>query len=293
MVTDIGNITASDSTALLKMWEVTVPSGQRPLRQHSHIYFEITLVEDGGGTYTVGEREYSMNKGDLFVFASNEHHCITNVAQGGLKLVNLHFEPRYLWGNSADSLSEESINLCFSHNKDFENLICEDRAERLRGFITKIKEELICQEKEYSLTVKSLLNLFLVALVRDFNYADKSVSLSREGLHSIRRVIKYIDQNLSGELTLSDLAQLAQMSPNYFSTFFHNISGITLWDYINSRRIDMATHLILEDNDRNMLDIALLCGFNNTANFNKIFKKFTGLTPSQYRHSGDILTGGI
>jgi hypothetical protein len=64
-----------------------------------------------------------MSPGDIFIFSSNEYHCITEVGEKGLKLTNLHFEPRYLWGTSTDSFSETNMNICFSHNKDFENKI--------------------------------------------------------------------------------------------------------------------------------------------------------------------------
>ena len=61
-----------------------------------------------------------------------------------------------------------------------------------------------------------------------------------------------------------------------------------MWDYVNSRRIDAAIRL-LADNELNILDIAVKCGFNNTANFNKTFKKITGLTPTEYRHSDEYI----
>ncbi len=288
MLTNIGHITASDASSLLKMWNVTVPAGKRPLYQHSHIYFEISLVESGSGQYTVGDTLHPMKEGDVFVFACNEHHSITTVDNSGLTLLNLHFDPRYLWGYSADSLSEESINLCFTHNQAFTNRINAEKAEKIRNLLLSIKQEFLLGEKEYRLTVKSLLNLILIHLIRDFDYIGNSLPISRDRLHSIRRVIKHIDNHLTEELTLSELSEIAGMSANYFSSLFHQVSGITLWDYISSKRIDLSLKLLKED-DRNILETALSCGFNNTANFNKAFKKATGLTPSEYRNSTDIM----
>ncbi len=288
MIRNIGSITSSDGTSLLKMWSVSVPSGNRVLQRHGHICFEITLVERGSGVYTVGEKDYRMEKGDIFIFASNEQHCITEVSSKGLEIINLHFEPRYLWGYSADSLSEESINLCFSHNKDFENRIKESDASELKKIFHKIKAEFEQQNKEYKLTVKSLLNLFLIRLIRDFDYSEQSTPLRRDRLHSIRRVINYIDNHLCEDLSLISLSDIAGMTPNYFSSLFHNVSGITLWDYINSKRIDKAIRL-LNEKDITILEIAVSCGFNNTANFNKAFKKVTGMTPTQYRSCGELI----
>ena len=58
--------------------------------------------------------------------------------------------------------------------------------------------------------------------------------------------------------------------------------GMSVWDYICIKRIEEALTLI-KTTDKNILDIALECGFNNTVNFNKIFKKYTNLLPSTFR----------
>ena len=92
----------------------------------------------------------------------------------------------------------------------------------------------------------------------------------------------YIQENLTENLTLEDLARVANMSKTYYTTIFKKETGVSLWDYIVSKRIEMAKKIIKNDNST-MLEIATKCGFNNTANFNRAFKKHTGKTPSQYR----------
>ncbi len=280
--TDIGTVCASDGETLLHMWCVEVEAGIRPLRRHSHIRFEIMRVDSGDGEYTVGERVYPMRAGDMFVFASNEQHCITAVGEGGLGITNLQFEPRYLWGYSTDSLSEESINLCFAHNEHFRNRLPAAENGALRELFDTVVTEFMQAQPEYALTVKSLLNLMLVRLIRRHGYADSTASLSRGRLHSIRRVIRYIDEHLCEDLTLSTLASVAGMTPNYFSSLFHTVSGISLWKYIINKRVDKAMRL-LQQPEVSILTVATTCGFNNTANFNKAFKKITDMTPSDYR----------
>ncbi len=289
MVKHIGTICASDSSTLLKMWTVEVPHERRVWQRHCHIPFEIGLVLEGNGEYSVGEKAYPILPGDVFVYASNELHSITSIGKSGLSLLNLQFDPRYLWGNSTDSLSEESINLCFSHNPHFENRIPKEQAGKIAELMLEIKKEFVEQKPEYSLTVKSILNMILISLIRDFDYTNKSTPLSRGRLHSIRKVIAYIDNNLSEDLSLKVLSDIAGVTPNYFSALFHSVSGITLWEYINSKRIDKAIRLISE-NEKSMLEIASECGFNNTANFNKIFRKQTGMTPSKYRTYGETIS---
>lgn len=289
MINEFGEIKGSDGNILIRAWEVSIPAGKRGTRLHSHIRFEITLINEGTGTYLINGKEHKIKKGEIFIIASNEQHCVTNVENGGLKMTNLHFEPRCLWGRSYDSLTDENINFCFSHNKNFDNRIPCGKANNLTRIICEITEEFKNRNKEYRLKIKSLLNLMLIMLIRDHGYSKDTVSLKKDRFNCIRNAIKYIDSHLSEPISLEKLSELSGMSPNYFSALFHNVSGITLWDYYNSRRIDNAIFLLKEKNEQNILDIALACGFNNTANFNKAFKKATGTTPSKYRNSDDIL----
>lgn len=96
MIHELGELHSSDGSTLLKVWKVSVQPGVRPLVRHSHIRFEITLITSGSGIYTVGDMEYHIKPDSIFVFASNEQHCVTKVDENGLEMINLHFEPRYL-----------------------------------------------------------------------------------------------------------------------------------------------------------------------------------------------------
>ena len=289
MIHEIGSICAKDGGILLRMWRVSLEQIRRPLQQHSHIAFEIARVDRGNGIYTAGEKEYPMNAGDIFIFASNEQHCITHAGAEGFEITNLHFEPRYLWGGSSDSLSSQNINFCFSHNKSFENRIEALQAVVLTPYFEAIRAELNNSGEEYPLAVKSLLNLMIITLIREFDYSGAEPQLNKDRLRLIRKVLNYIDSNLAGDLSLKAISGIAGMSPNYFSSFFHSVSGITLWDYINARRVDAAVRMITAKNPPKMLETAVRCGFNNTANFNKAFRKVTGMTPTEYRASDESL----
>ncbi len=286
MLSEVGKIQSSDGGTLLRMWSVVLNGQSNMIRKHCHMAFEVTFVKDGDGIYTVGGKDYPMSRGDFFIFASNEQHCITDIGEKGLYLLNMHFEPRFLWGGSSDRLSDENINICFSHNSEFENRIPSANAGGLTEIFYCIEGEFNDTREEYSLSVKSYLNLFLIKLIREHGYAGKEALLKKHQLHSLRKVISHIEQHYTESLSLNDLSRVAGLSPNYLSFMFHEVSGITLWDYINSRRIDRAIQLITSEQSINMIDAATFSGFNNTANFNKIFKKITGVTPTEYRAGG-------
>ena len=288
MINELGEISTSGGV-LLKMWEVSVPSGSRPLVRHSHIRFEITLITAGSGIYTVGDRKYTITPDEIFVFAGNEQHCVTEVGKNGLKMINLHFEPRCLWGRSLDSLSAANANFCFQHSPNFENCIPAERAGQIRKLFLAITAEFAEKRNEYTLQIKSLLNMIIIELIRNFGYFDGALPVSKDKSRLIRKAAEYIDAHFQENLTLESLARLLGLTPNYFSSLFSKVSGIKLWDYINSRRIEAAMQLLKNESNLNIIEIAAQCGFNNTANFNKAFKKTVGITPGEYRLSDNII----
>lgn len=279
----IGELLLENGVPLLKMWSIDVDLKQRPYVKHSHTRFEITVVNGGRGVYTTENAVYPMGKGDVFVFSSNEIHCITET-DGELSITNLHFEPRYL----SDDFSDSYINFCFYHSPEFSNRIASDYSDKLLVHHQKIKDELLNGEEGYAVAVKAHLDLMLVELLRNHSYL--SLDNKNKSYH-ILNVCNYIDRHLDDDLTLKGLADTAGLSPNYFSHIFKEMIGISLWDYITVKRIEKAVHLIRNtDKKMTMLDIATKCGFNNTVNFNKAFKKYKGITPGELRRCPDILS---
>lgn len=285
----IGELILQVGHPLLKMWSIDVDSKIRPYVKHSHTRFEITVVNHGSGEYTTESAVYPMLPGDVFVFSSNEIHCITKIGKEGLSITNLHFEPRYLSKEFAESYGDNYLNFCFYHSDEFQNRIPAKEAELLRYHHTMIKEEFLKEGEQYPLAIQAHMHLMLIDLLRNHQYRNSSAF--QNAVFDILSVYDYIEDHLCENLTLADLAQVAGVSPNYFSHVFKKLNGITLWDYITAKRVEKASKLLRsKDHSLTMLEIALECGFNNTVNFNKAFKKQKGLTPSELRRNPKLLS---
>ncbi|MNI31605.1 HTH-type transcriptional activator Btr [compost metagenome] len=95
-------------------------------------------------------------------------------------------------------------------------------------------------------------------------------------------VVDYINKHLTEEIYLDELAAKLKMSSGYLSSYFKGKTGKNIIDYINETRIMKATSF-LADNRLKIHDAAMAAGFQNITSFNRMFKKYTGLTPSEYR----------
>ena len=102
-----------------------------------------------------------------------------------------------------------------------------------------------------------------------------------------RRVLKvknYIAKNYMDEIRLNTLADIAGMSPSAFSRFFKLHTGRNLSDYIIEMRLGYASRMLV-DTAKSIAEISFQSGFNNLSNFNRIFKKKKGCSPSEFREN--------
>ena len=103
----------------------------------------------------------------------------------------------------------------------------------------------------------------------------------------MKMILKHIKENLDKDLNLNDLARLVHLSPFYLSRQFKNETGKNLKDYINYLRMEKSKNLLLET-DYNILLISDKVGFNNVNYFSKVFKKYVGYTPGEWRIRGSL-----
>lgn len=129
----------------------------------------------------------------------------------------------------------------------------------------------------------SIDELVEVVEVMVIKYTNSVLQLSNiNHVSVIKNASKYVHMHLSEPIRLNDVANFVNLSPNYFSSLFKREMNISFADYVNQTRIKESQYL-LETTNYSILDIAISVGYNNQNYFTTIFRKFTGITPKQYR----------
>ena len=250
---------------------------------------EIGYFNNCHGTFTLKDKQYSIEPGDIFIFRSNEQHHVTEIC-GNEDIVSMgfHFFPDLFWSHSNDTFDAKYTKIFSLKNPHFENRLERNSpvTRQIRQLLDRICEEFETQSQDYGLMIKSYLIAILVLLIRqqDLVSADNlaNINVTSENVRRIQLAMDYIDQHITDDLTLKELSSVANMSTSYFSQLFKELNGFSAWDYIISKRVDQAQKLLISSNE-SIYTIALQSGFNNTTNFYKAFKKITGVSPSTYR----------
>ena len=279
-------IMSDNGNLLLKLYYSTAAPSKRPYREHHHTELEISLVTAGRGIFTVKDRQYDFAPGDIFLFGTHEEHYITDISEG-ITLMNLHFEPRFIWASQGEMFDAKYLKIFFDRSDSFENRLDRNNPAtvKIRRLLYEMQSELEQRGPEFELMAKVKLLTILVLLIREYDYVNTAKSYSESAkFHGISRAMKYLDDNLEKQLTLDELAAKAGLNKTYFITLFRRLNGVTPWEYITARRIERATKLL--KSDANIMSVAKKCGFNSASNFNRAFRKATGLAPSEWKKRG-------
>jgi AraC family transcriptional regulator len=100
----------------------------------------------------------------------------------------------------------------------------------------------------------------------------------------VRKVLTYIESNLSGAILVTALARIAGMSCSRFHRRFRARFGLTPHMYVTLKRVEFAQVLMLTTND-SLSQISLACGMTDQAHFTRIFRRLTGETPARWRRA--------
>ena len=138
------------------------------------------------------------------------------------------------------------------------------------------------------ITISCISKLFTVILqTGNYSLNEEEAMNTSHRIDQVKSVLEYIEGHYTAPITLEILAGVAGMNPKYFCRFFRSITHQTPLDYVNHYRIEQAAQKLLTTN-LSVTDISLECGFNDSSYFVKVFRKYRGLTPNQYRKNNQL-----
>lgn len=128
--------------------------------------------------------------------------------------------------------------------------------------------------------LKELINKAIYNINQNSKQADhiNSVNYSLP----VRLACEYLEKNYQENINLNKISNYVSLSKNYFCNIFKKETGITIWDYLIRIRMEEAKRMLL-DTDQKTYEISERVGYDDPSYFGRLFKKYTGFTPIEFR----------
>lgn len=244
---------------------------------HAHRMHELYFLVGGKRRYFIDHSIYDVVPGNLILIPSDTLHRTVATGNDSHERYLIYFRD-----TAADSMialfGEERLRrLMESHCLQFPP----DIAKQLMQNMGQLEKEFSSPDAHSDAAKIHLLQHILLLALR---YGTKKSPVSGESVDKIQEITRYISEHYDQDLTLREAAAMVCMEETYFSKRFKALTGTGFQEYLTRTRLQMATQL-LERSTLSVSQIAEACGFSGSNYFGDVFRKWNGLSPSQYRNT--------
>jgi AraC-like DNA-binding protein len=250
---------------------------------HQHTECELILFTEGSGLSFVGNYVDEFKIGDIFFIGANVPHTFQKRDNDLIaSAVVVQFRKDFLGREFMTLPESQPLQKLFDFSV---------QGMKIKGQ-PKIKLKVLIKELEYLKGLPRIIHLCnCLQILLHCEYITLSTPeiklLDCHNKERIETIFRYTTDSFQKKISLSHIAQIADLSVPAFCTYFKKCTKKTYIDFLNEIRIGFACKLLLGTN-RTVLDICYESGYNTLANFNKQFLKIKGITPSKYRNISRI-----
>jgi AraC-like DNA-binding protein/quercetin dioxygenase-like cupin family protein len=270
-------ISTDDGSSFVTRY-VALPQFDAPL--HYHPEFELTLIVRGQGKRFVGDHVADFEAGDLILLGSNLPHFWRSDARSKNdaalhEAVVIQFSTDFV-NNILDNLPEclsvmallnvakSGIRFPETHAPFIWKIFESEGVSRLLALINALEQLAGCEEYE-------------ILASKGFNIKPDETENER-----MRKIIEFTLENFKENITLDAIAEIANLTVPSFCRYFKSRTRKTYIYFLNEIRLSNARKMLI-DNQLDISQICIECGFQNLSHFHRIFKTQTGVTPMVYR----------
>jgi YesN/AraC family two-component response regulator len=252
---------------------------------HLHEEFEICFIISGNQESFVEKRIYQLNAGDLLIVNNKEFHMFSVKSYKTQESILLHFDPSLF---RLFSSNECNLLACFTDRPIGERNKIVLRAGQIQNISYLLhKIEDVYDKHTYGSDV--LILTYFIELLVAINNAYGSVIHDNKATYipdKLQEVLTYIDANINEDLSLEELEKRFFINHFYLGRLFRKTIGCNIHEYVLLKRI-MNSKLLLQKG-YNVTEVCGLSGFNNYNHFIRIFKKYVGSSPGQYKKNTKV-----
>lgn len=253
---------------------------------HYHSEIELVYIEKGTGIQFIGDHISRFTPGEILLIGSNLPHywrCDEDYFKGNPEIsaeaTVAHFLPHFL-GTQFLSLPENKQIKALLQNAN-NGLKITGKTNKL---VKKILENILNSNgaDRIILVIKALHTIAVSEDVESLASNGFQTTYNESETERLNNIYSYSINNINKKISLSEIANIAFISPNAFCRYFKTQTKKTYSQFLIEIKIGIACKLLTENN-QSIKNVCYESGFNNFSNFNKYFKTITGKTPLEYK----------
>lgn len=250
------------------------------IRWHFHKEIEIIVLLEGRYGFYINEDLRMMDKGDVLLIGPNELHRDSNIDYASCLVFQFDVQEQlehsglpYYRFFAESPLPLSRLNYIFREQPEARNSVAES--------VKTIYKESESKKEGYEIAISIEIKKIILTLLR----ADtERLVPTRENADVLRLkpVLDYIENRIGDKLQVEEACKLANMSYHYFVKYFKKAMGVSFVDYVTLKKINRSERLLLTK-DMSISQIGEEVGMSNMAHFYKMFRKFKGCSPNEFR----------
>jgi len=241
------------------------------VKKHKHPYYHMFYIEKGTLGFEINDEMYDVSPGSMIVVPRNAEHAYFNNREEEVELLEVKFslmdaafEDRILQ-EKVQQTDDELVGALFRKICNEYSSLGEHSDAAAVSYLGALLN-ILCEKERYQ--TKRRFRYFTL-----FNCSELS-----------GKIIEYLEEHFHEELSLDALAEKMGFNKSYMCVAFKKDTHMTILDCLNTIRVRRAAELVVYS-ERSLAQVAKECGFSTDNHFNRVFMKYTGITPRQCRRA--------
>ncbi|MBQ7974931.1 MAG: helix-turn-helix transcriptional regulator [Clostridia bacterium] len=228
---------------------------------HWHTEYELVFVLEGAADIMINNNFFKISEGSCAFISSEEIHYIKATPESILGIIK----------------TDASYIKRIASNYQLTSPILKNSGYAKQNFYD-IFSELKNQKDFHNIIADSITTKFVAEIFRNEEITPRTET-AKKTTKKYKDLIEMLSNNYT-HITFDKAAEYMNLNKSYFSRYFYKFSGLTFTEYLNILKVSAAIEKIRE-NELNITDISITCGFGTIRNFNRVFKALTGYSPKE------------
>ncbi len=286
MYTEVEQIHISDVHLPIKTLVTDTSERRLHSEPHLHDMVEMIYMMAGEMEFVIEDEKHILKTGEIIIINSLVVHWSNKINNNYTQICLLQFDLNLL---HSGGLNADKYLVSFIHEQSFKYIVYNTNEKAIHAEFARqllmIADEFKYKRIVYDMAIIAGIYRLLVIIYREGSLAKPEAV---DMLRSVSKALSYIKMHYGSIIRLEEISSMLNISHHHFCRLFKKATGRTFIEYLNYFRISVAKKKLLQT-DLTVSEILISVGFTSISYFNRIFKKQTGFSPTEYRKKYSVI----